>query len=257
MNKIQMNIIKYVNFFGLKLSVFDNQEFINAVEATIAENKKLICYGYSFGIFPYFKKYPEIPEYANQFDILGTDGRGYYLLAKMLGYPVKSDISVPLMVDLILDLAQENIYSILLLGAKEVINKKATEKIRLKYPNIKTLEGHHGYFQEEDEHQIVDFINARKPDILLIGISSPMKERFAYKWKNVLDCKIIIPCGGVIDILAGLTKPIPRLIKKMGLAWFYRFVQEPRRLFKDSILYTNFIISRLSSQETIFNSWIL
>lgn len=232
-----MSIINHLDFFGLKLSVFTENQLIQAINLTIIRGKKLICYGYNFGMFPYFKKYPEIPRYANQFDILIADGRGYYLFAKFLGYPIKSDLSIPFLVDRVIKLASDKKYSILLLGATEEINKKATERIQSKFPDIKVFKGHHGYFREENEHQIVDFINTSKPNILLIGISSPMKERFAYKWKNELDCNIIIPCGGVIDILAGHKKPIPKLIKKFGLAWFFRFVQEPRRLFRDSILH--------------------
>jgi N-acetylglucosaminyldiphosphoundecaprenol N-acetyl-beta-D-mannosaminyltransferase len=154
----------------------------------------------------------------------------------VLGYPIKSDISVPFMVDKVLDLAELKGYSIFLLGAKHEINKKAAERIHTKYPNIKMSVGHHGYFKEDEELQIVNFINTNKPNIILIGISSPLKERFAYKWKEKLDCNIIIPCGGVIDILAGYKKPIPKLIKKFGLAWLFRFIQEPKRLFKDSIV---------------------
>ena len=237
-----MSIINSTDFFGLKLSLFEEEELINAVESAINNGEKLICYGYNFGMFPYFEKYPEIPKYANQFDILVADGRGYYLFAKMMGYPVKSDLSIPYMVEKVLEQAQRHGNSILLLGAKDEINKKATEQLRLKYPGIKVFDGHHGYFKEEDERKIVDLINNNKPDILLIGISSPMKERFAYKWKNELECNIIIPCGGVIDILSGDKKHTPKLIKKLGFAWFYRFIQEPRRLFKDSILYTSKVL---------------
>lgn len=237
-----MTLIKYVDFFGLKLSVFEEPELIQTIDTAIKNIEKLICYGYNFGMFPYFKKYPEIPQYSNQFDILVADGRGYYLFAKLMGFPVKSDLSIPYMVERVLELAEKNAYSILLLGAKKEINNKATEKLRIKYPAIKVFDGHHGYFKEESEQQIVDFINTSKPDILLIGISSPMKERFAYKWKYELDCKIIIPCGGVIDILAGNKKHTPKFIKKMGFAWFYRFIQEPQRLFKDSIFYMSKVL---------------
>jgi N-acetylglucosaminyldiphosphoundecaprenol N-acetyl-beta-D-mannosaminyltransferase len=237
-NNNALRVIEYTDFFGLKLSSFTDAELLHTIDSTIIKKGKLICYGYNFGMFPYFRKYPEIPQYANQFDVLVADGRGYYLFAKLLGYPVKSDLSIPYMVNKVLELADKKTYSILLLGAKDEINKKATEKIRLKYPGSTVFEGHHGYFKEENEQQIVDFINVSKPDILLIGISSPMKERFAYKWRSELKCKIIIPCGGVIDILAGQKKNTPKIIKKMGFAWFYRFVQEPRRLFRDSILHT-------------------
>ncbi|NVO21361.1 MAG: WecB/TagA/CpsF family glycosyltransferase [Bacteroidetes bacterium] len=251
-----MNRVKSFNFFGLKLSSFTEDDLVQEIKQSIDSGQKKILYGYSFGILPYFKFFPEIAIFSNQFDILVADGRGFYLLAKLLRYPIKSDISIPNMVNHSLDLANQNSYSVMLLGAKDVINKKATENIRKKFPGIQVKEGHHGYFKQDGEPEIVDFINKNKPDILLIGISSPMKERFAQKWKDDLDCKIIIPCGGVIDILADFTKPTPRFIKKIGLAWLYRFVQEPRRLFKDSIVYLSYVVLGMIP-SLIFRTYIL
>jgi len=92
-------------------------------------------------------------------------------------------------------------------------------------------QGIDGYFSKSDEPDIVKKINNINPDILLIGISSPKKELFADKWRNRINAPIIVPCGGMIDVLAGKTKITPRFVKNIGLAWFYRFIQEPRRLF--------------------------
>jgi N-acetylglucosaminyldiphosphoundecaprenol N-acetyl-beta-D-mannosaminyltransferase len=248
--------IIHFDFFGLKLSVFENSQLIQAINDHIGDKRKLICYGYNFGMFPYFRKYPEIAEYANQFDVLVSDGRGYYILAKLLGFPVKSDLSIPFLVNKILVLANEKHYSVLLLGAKEEINKEAADKIRIKYPGLTIFDGHHGYFNEDEEANIVDYINSKKPDILLIGISSPKKERFAYNWRNDLNCSIIIPCGGVIDILAGFKNPTPGIIKKVGFAWLYRFVQEPKRLFRDSILNLANVIF-LMIPSLLFSTFVL
>lgn len=231
-----MEGIKQIDFFGLRMSVFEEKQLMQAIAKSLSVGEKLICYGYNFGMFPYFKKYPEIPEYANQFDVMLADGRGYYLLAKMLGFPLKSDISVPILVDRVVKLAYQKSHSILLLGAKDDINRKASRKLRETYPGLKIYEGHHGYFKEDEEDSLVAYINSCSPDVLLIGISSPRKERFAHKYRDRLNVRLIIPCGGVIDILAGHKKPTPVLIKKAGFAWLYRFVQEPIRLFRDSIL---------------------
>jgi N-acetylglucosaminyldiphosphoundecaprenol N-acetyl-beta-D-mannosaminyltransferase len=253
---LNMGEIKHIDFFGLKISVFENNELKNFIDKSIISNNKRILYGYSLGSFPYFKKHPEIAVYSNQFDVSVADGRGLYLFARALGYPLKSDLSIPLMSEMVLELAQEKRYSVLLLGAKEEINKKATENLRLKFPGARILDGKNGYFSEEDERSIVDFINAQKPDILLVGISSPIKERFAFRWGNELCSKIIIPCGGLIDVFSGKTKPMPVIVKKLCLGAIYRFVQEPRRLFRDSIVYTSSVIFRLIP-ALIFNVYVL
>jgi len=251
-----MDKIEYLDFFGLKLSVFNVSELLEYIKGIIKKESKVICYGYSFGTIPYFKNYPEIAIYANQFDVSVIDGRGLFLLAKLLGTPIKSDLSIPVMVDLLLKMADENRFSIMLLGAKEAINKKGSENLKLKFPNARILPGIHGYFKENEEIEIVTNINLLQPDILLIGISSPKKEKFAFQYKEELDAKIIIPCGGVIDILAGHKKRIPKIIKKSGLAWLYRFTQEPKRLFRDSIINSLSVVF-LMIPSLIFRRYIL
>ncbi len=242
---MRMSDLEHINFFGLKISIFENIDLKKYLISSVLNKKKKVLYGYSLGSFPYFKDHPEIAVYSNQFDISVSDGRGFYLFAKFLGYPLKSDLSIPLMTNMVMELANENRFSVLLLGAKEEVNKKATENLKLKYPNAQILDGRNGYFKEADESGIVKFINDQNLDILLIGISSPIKERFAHKWKNELNVKIIIPCGGVIDLFAGKTKPMPIIIKKLCLGALYRFVQEPRRLFRDSIVYSFSVLFKL------------
>ena len=38
--------------------------------------------------------------------------------------------------------------------------------------------------------------------------------------------------GGSFDVIAGKVKRAPIWMQKIGLEWFYRFLQEPRRMWK-------------------------
>jgi len=38
--------------------------------------------------------------------------------------------------------------------------------------------------------------------------------------------------GGSFDVIAGITKRAPIWMQKAGLEWFYRFIQEPKRMWK-------------------------
>jgi N-acetylglucosaminyldiphosphoundecaprenol N-acetyl-beta-D-mannosaminyltransferase len=252
-----MDQIKHLDFFGLKLSVFETPELLEYVKGVIKIKEKAICYGYSFGTIPYFKEYPDVAYCSNQFEISLCDGRGLYLMVKLLRYKIKSDISIPNFSMKIIELANENHFSIMLIGSSPENNKLATENIRIKYPGAIIYDGYDGgYFSNEDQIKTVDYINKYKPDILFLGVSLPKKERFAYRWKDTLEVSLIIPFGGTIDILSGKSKPIPRVIKKMALGSIWRFIQEPRRLFKDSIL-NSLNVLFLMIPNLLFNTYIL
>lgn len=231
------------NFFGLKLSSIKKNILTDDIKNAINENQKIVVYGYSLGSIRLFNRYPIMVSFGrNIADIMMIDGRGLFLLCKNLGFPAKYDFSIPDLSNHLLDLAEENKYSILFLGTKLDINNTATKKIRHKYKSIHVYDGISGYFLEDQEHQIVNQINSCRPKILYVGISSPKKEEFINRWKDKLDVNIIILCGGVIDIFAGNKKQTPAWLKKIGGASIYRFIQEPVRLSKYFFPFIFFLI---------------
>jgi N-acetylglucosaminyldiphosphoundecaprenol N-acetyl-beta-D-mannosaminyltransferase len=176
------------------------------------------------------KHTPEIIEITNDFEIILLDGRGFYQLMKYTDHPLKSEIYTSWFTLELLKKAAKNDYSVMILGATEEINLAATSKIKNDY-KVKTVHpGINGYFTPEEEDKIVEQINKFAPDILLVGISTPKKELFAHNHRHHLNVRIIHLCGGMVDVIAGKTKITPKWIKKLGFAWLYRIMQEPRRL---------------------------
>ncbi|MBT5870300.1 MAG: glycosyltransferase, partial [Bacteroidetes bacterium] len=47
--------------------------------------------------------------------------------------------------------------------------------------------------------------------------------------KNI---NLIMGVGGSFDVLAGFTKRAPLWMQGIGMEWFFRFVQEPKRMWK-------------------------
>jgi len=220
-----------IDFYGLKLTCVNTNELSENICSAIANNKKMIIYGYSLGAIRLMRKFPVMHHFGNNIAYINfVDGRGLYLLCKLMGFPLEDDISIPEFSKKLLDIANHKSYSIMLFGASEKSNLNATSNVKSLYGNIKVFDGINGYFNIAKEKQIVDKINYYKPDILYIGISTPIKEEFVIRWKDYLDVKIIVLCGGVIDILSGEKKQTPKLLKKIGMASLFRFIQEPYRL---------------------------
>ncbi len=217
------------------VSVFSKEEYNSFTNELLENDGPNILYGYTLLLMPLIKKKPEIIEYCNTFDLLVTDGTGYYYLAKLFGMPLKYNLSIPNMVYSLLDKANVKGYRVLLFGGKEMTNTKACSNLKKKYPNAKILDGINGYYDIQKEDLIIKKIASEKPDILLIANASPKKEMFAYKNKEILNSKVIVPCGGMVDVLAGEISLTPPWLKKVGFAWLYRFFQEPKLRFKMTI----------------------
>lgn len=226
-------MIKKLDFYGIPVSSFESTELFNLIDSIILEKKRqLVIYGFSLGTISRIKYEPQIFLASKDNDIFLTDGRNFYYLLKLFGFEIKCKLSIPEFVYLLLSHAEKNKYKLMLLGATDQVNHKATENIKKNYPRLQVCDGADGYFSEDQEPELVERVKDSAPDILLVGISSPKKEIFVDKWKRDIQVPIIVPCGGMIDVLAGVTRITPRFIKNLGLAWAYRLIQEPRRLSK-------------------------
>jgi N-acetylglucosaminyldiphosphoundecaprenol N-acetyl-beta-D-mannosaminyltransferase len=89
-----------------------------------------------------------------------------------------------------------------------------------------------GYWKPDEEASVVDAIAATEPHILFVAISSPRKEEFLARHQRDMRVPFAMGVGGSFDVMAGITRRAPRWMQRNGLEWLYRFLQEPRRMFR-------------------------
>jgi N-acetylglucosaminyldiphosphoundecaprenol N-acetyl-beta-D-mannosaminyltransferase len=68
--------------------------------------------------------------------------------------------------------------------------------------------------------------------MLFVAMSSPRKEHWLSTHAASLGIPLAMGVGGSIDIVAGITTRAPAWMRRTGLEWFYRFLQEPRRMWR-------------------------
>jgi N-acetylglucosaminyldiphosphoundecaprenol N-acetyl-beta-D-mannosaminyltransferase len=71
-----------------------------------------------------------------------------------------------------------------------------------------------------------------KPDIFWVGLSTPKQERFVAEYLPKLDTTLMFTVGAAFDIHSGGIQESPSWVKAIGMQWFHRLCQEPRRLWK-------------------------
>lgn len=128
--------------------------------------------------------------------------------------------------------AAERGYRVYFLGATSEVIEGTVQAFRRRHPRLIVAGYRNGYFKPEDEPAIIDEINATRPDLLFLGISTPQKEFWADRNLPKLNVAVCEGVGGSFDVIAGLTARAPRWMQRSGLEWFYRFLQEPRRMWK-------------------------
>lgn len=166
-------------------------------------------------------------------DIINADGQAVVWAAKILGKPLKERVAGIDLMENLVALAHQQNHKIFLLGATEEVVLKVSEIYQKKY-NSNILAGYrNGYFTKEDEPQIAQQIANSGAQMLFVAITSPIKENFLYNHRTLLkDVPFVMGVGGSFDVVSGLTKRAPVWMQNAGLEWFYRFLQEPKRMWK-------------------------
>ena len=176
-------------------------------------------------------------------DILLPDGTGIILAAKLLGVDVKKKIA-----------GFDFFWSV----SKAVKNKKSPKYFFIGSTNnvlesiVSRLSNDFPYivvcgtysppfkteFSDEDNEEMVRFINRARPDILWVGMTAPKQEKWIYSNRHRLNVPFIGAIGAVFDFYAGSKKRSSELWQKLGLEWLPRFLREPRRLFRRNMIST-------------------
>lgn len=164
-------------------------------------------------------------------DLIGIDGAGILLAARVLGLPARERVAgIDLLQEILIVCANEG-FRPFFLGATPEVLQKASATVISKHPGIRFAGIHHGYFSAGEEAQVVDRIRNSKADCLFIAMPTPRKERFLAKYGHQIGIPFIMGVGGSFDVLAGEVARAPAWMQKHGLEWLYRTYQEPRRMW--------------------------
>ncbi|MFO7815991.1 MAG: WecB/TagA/CpsF family glycosyltransferase [Halanaerobiales bacterium] len=173
---------------------------------------------------------PEFSRILNSADYLIPDGAGLLLAARILGEPLPERIAgYDLMRNLLKNISDKD-YSTYFLGGKPGIIDLAVKKVKEESPELNMAGFHHGYLDRKKKSKVIEEINKKSPDILLVGMGVPLQEEFFDNNFDNLNIKLGLTVGGSFDVLAGQTERAPIWMQKLYLEWFYRLLQEPKRL---------------------------
>jgi len=179
------------------------------------------------------QKDQQLRESVNSSNLINADGQAVVWASRLLKKPLKQRVAGIDLMHKLVAMAHENKQKIYLLGANQQVVEKVAKTYANQYSQELVAGYRDGYFSPQQEVQIATDIAQSGAQLLFVAISSPMKENFLYKHRDILQgVHFIMGVGGSFDVVAGLTKRAPLWMQNAGLEWFYRFAQEPKRMWK-------------------------
>jgi len=224
--------IEVIKIFNIKINPLSRAEFLSIIRSGIKRGDQLAQFGVNSATINDIVRNEEFRRTINKADLVHIDGMSVVWALRSFGYSVPERVATPDLADDILAMADREKMSLFLFGAREDILSLCRQNIEKKYPGIKIAGCRNGYYKPEEEKAIFNMINETRPDILLLGMSSPKKELFFESYRHELQAKYILGVGGYFDIVSGLIRRAPHWMQDTGLEWLFRLMQEPRRLWK-------------------------
>jgi len=226
-----------ISFLGLTLNPMSSPELTAVVEQGVLERRKWIITNHNLHSVYLFHRQPRLREFYKNAHWTFIDGMPLIALGKLYGYALEREQRVTLAdwMHPLMEMAARKRWRVFNLGSPDGVAEKGAAALRRMYPGLQ-IEVSNGYFDarpgSSGNEEVVQRINAYKPDLLMVGMGMPRQEFWTLENYARLDAHVILASNGAaIDYVAGAVPTPPRWAGRLGLEWAFRLVSEPRRLF--------------------------
>lgn len=162
-----------------------------------------------------------------------TDGMPLVWIGQTLGHKETRRIYGPDFTREVCKLAQAKGYKMFFYGSDADTVDKLKHELKKQFKQLKiagSLCPPPGLTKPPEDQAAIKQINKTGAQIIFIGLSTPLQEKWIYKNLSHLSPSVLIGVGAAFDFLAKTKPQAPGWMQKSGLEWLFRMVNEPRRL---------------------------
>lgn len=165
-------------------------------------------------------------------ELVLADGVPLTWVAPMLGPPLKGRVNgTDLFERMVAESARRGL-RVFFLGATDEILRTMLVRLRCRHPELIVAGSRNGYFSDAEEPEVIRQIAESGAEILFVGMGTPKKELWGARNLHRLDVSICQSVGGSFDVVAGALRRAPKWMRRAGLEWLCRIIQEPGRMWK-------------------------
>ncbi len=244
----KMNDLKKTNILGTQVTAVKKDTILEYLVKNLDSNgdQVTICTP-NPEIIAYAKSHTEFQSVLNTFDIALPDGIGVALAARIMRKGKVDRIAgVDFMLDLVSLLSDKNEelkndkndvhkkskkpYGIGLFGGQPGIAELTADCLQKKYSGTHIL-----YTGDTwNEHKL----KGKRLSVLFVALGHPKQEEWIMENKNKIPADIIMTVGGSFDFISERVRRAPLFVRKLGLEWLFRLLNQPWRWKRQLALIT-------------------
>jgi exopolysaccharide biosynthesis WecB/TagA/CpsF family protein len=252
-----------INLFNITIHNLTMAEAVAQIGAWVRERKRTFVVTPNVDHVVKLQSDPEFLDLYRQAGMAIADGMPVVWASRLVKQPLKERVTgADLFIELCREAAEQG-YSVFLLGsASQEIIENTAANLKERFPALRIVGSHSPSFgfekRDAENEAILAMVKAARPDILFVGVGAPKQEKWIGRFMERLDVPVCLGVGASFDFVAGSVKRAPVWMQKTGLEWFYRFIKEPKRMFKryfiDDMAFFGLVLKEMRRQRQIRNN---
>lgn len=241
----------HVDVLGVQVSAVDMEEALNLAARWIdAGRPGYACFACVFGVME-AQRDPKLRGIMNRAAFSFPDGRPMTWLGQLQGLSAIGHVPGP---EFMLEMCRVSVqygYRHFLYGGKLGVAEQLSENLRQWFPGLKIVGAFTPPFRpltSAEEEDLFATVRKARPHILWVGLGTPKQDRFMAQYVDRLQVPLLAGVGAAFDFHTGSICDSPRWVKRAGLQWLHRLLQEPRRLWRRYLLNNPVFLWRVAGQ---------
>jgi N-acetylglucosaminyldiphosphoundecaprenol N-acetyl-beta-D-mannosaminyltransferase len=225
----------YVDILGVNVSAINMDGAVCAADRWIRSGKcGYVCVTSVHGVME-AQRDPSFRHILNHGVMNLPDGMPLVWVGKLQGAEHIERVFGP---DFLVEICRLSVtqgYRHFLYGGAQGVASELKRSLEQRFPGIEIVGTYTPPFRplnDEEEHDILAQIQTSRADVVWIGLSTPKQERFMAQFVSRLRVPLLVGVGAAFDYHTGRIRDCPPWVKRSGLQWFHRLLQDPGRLWR-------------------------
>lgn len=225
----------HANVLGVNVSALNLESTVDMADRWIEAGRSgYICFTGVHGVME-AQSDPRLRRILNRAFINAPDGMPMSWVGRLQGFSAMDRVFGP---DFMAEMCRLSIrrgYRHFLYGGQPGVAEQLGGTLRKKLPGVQIVGTYTPPFRSltsQEEKELFILLQHSRPHILWIGLSTPKQERFMAEYIDRLQVPLLVGVGAAFDFHTGRIHDSPQWIKRAGLQWLHRLVQDPKRLWR-------------------------
>jgi N-acetylglucosaminyldiphosphoundecaprenol N-acetyl-beta-D-mannosaminyltransferase len=168
-------------------------------------------------------------------DLCLADGTGVVWAARRQGCRMSGPVTGTDLVAPLAATCARRGFRLFLLGAAPGVAAGLASSLRAKHPELE-VDAHAGSPDPASDDETLRLIQEHRTQVLLVAFGAPKQELWIDRLKERLGASVAIGVGGAFDYLTGRVPRAPVWMRRAGLEWLYRLLNQPWRIRRMAVL---------------------